>query len=74
MISLIVAAMLASPPQADAAAADANRQICRRRPVTGSRTEFQRICLTAAEWAARREHNHRGMRESLDRTLPPPAQ
>jgi hypothetical protein len=71
MISLVLAMMLASPP-ADATAADPNRQICRRRVVTGTRTQFERICMTAAEWRARREENHRGVRESTDRMSSPP--
>ena len=71
MISLVFAVMLASPP-ADATAPDPNRVICRRRVITGTRTDFERICMTAAEWRARREANHRGMRESIDRGTSPP--
>lgn len=65
MISIVVAAMLASGPPAQKAL-DPNRQVCRSRPVTGSRTRFERICMTQREWNETRENNHRQVRQATD--------
>ena len=67
MITMVMAAMLASAPGAERPAADPNRRVCRTRTVTGSRTDFERICMTAREWNELREANHRHMRETTDR-------
>jgi hypothetical protein len=68
MITMVIAAMLASPaPGAERPAADPNRRVCRTRTVTGSRTDFERICMTVREWNERRAANHRLMRETTDR-------
>ena len=45
------------PPQ------NPDRMICKRRPVTGSRTDFEKECRTAREWNAMRENHARGIRE-----------
>ena len=79
MISLVVAAMLASGAAAEdratAAHTDQDRLICRQRPVTGTRLRFTRVCLTQREWNDRREQITRGMRDFTTREMasqPPP--
>lgn len=62
----------AAPGQTDGAA---ERMICRRDPVTGSRTRFTKVCMTTAEWRRVREEGARALREHGDRAMqsvPPP--
>lgn len=42
---------------------DPSRVICRKQNVTGSRLGSQRVCATAAEWAARKQQS----RQSIER-------
>ena len=54
-----------SPAQENAApAADPNKKICKKTDVTGYRLRKSRICLTAAEWAARQQDE----RQALNKT------
>jgi hypothetical protein len=47
-----------------AEAKDPNRIICEKQEVVGSRLATKRICMTAAEWDARRLEE----RQTIDRT------
>jgi len=49
---------------------DANRIICRREPILGSRLGVNRRCMTAAEWAqVRLDNRHQVERAQKDRPL-----
>ena len=53
----------ASPPPPP----NPNRQICRSRPIVGSRIAQQRICRTAAEWAIYDNDLEQSRRDLADR-------
>ena len=78
MISVFVAALLATDPGAAGATSGTSaldRVICRSRPSTGSRLRSVRTCLTQREWNERREQITRGMRDFTTREMasqPPP--
>lgn len=40
---------------------DPNRVICRKEDSTGSRVSARRVCATASEWAARKQHTREGI-------------
>lgn len=42
---------------------DPNRVICEKQEVVGSRLQSKRVCMTAAEWAAKRRED----RQMIDR-------
>ncbi len=77
-MSLLITALLliqGQPAAVTPAQDELNRIICRRKPVTGSRTDFEQECRTRREWNERRRNIARGMREHLDRAYtgqPPP--
>jgi hypothetical protein len=51
-------------PEAQAAESDATRMVCRRIEVMGSRLSSKRVCMTAAEWTARRESDRKSIEQS----------
>ena len=61
-LALIPAAVSAGEKKADAK--DPNRIICEKQEVLGSRLATKRVCMTAAEWAIRRQEE----RQSIDRS------
>ena len=84
MISLVVLMIaaqgampvqLASSQSADPDAGRLNEVVCQRRPVTGSRLRFTRVCMTRQEWETRRENLKRGMQDYTTQRMtnqPPP--
>ena len=73
MISLMIAAALlaadgSGAAPADKKAKDPNEMVCKREKVSGSNMK-QRICMTAAQWEARREQD-REMVDAAQRAQP----
>lgn len=62
MLGLLSTAAAAGEQKADGK--DPNRIICEKQEVVGSRLATKRICMTAAEWQAKRLEE----RQSLDRS------
>lgn len=44
------------------------KQICKRQPVTGSRTKFVKTCFTAREWQERSRASAKALGEMVDRS------
>jgi hypothetical protein len=61
MLGLFSTPVIAGEKRADAK--DPNRIICEKQEIVGSRLATKRICMTAAEWQAKRLEE----RQSLDR-------
>ena len=55
MFPLLLAAMLSSPAETSAPAADADKVVCKSEPVLGSRLKTKKTCKTKAEWKAHAE-------------------
>jgi hypothetical protein len=81
LVALMIAAQSAMPVQlassqsADSGSGRMDQMVCQRRPVTGSRTRFTRICMTRQEWEAGRENLKRGMQDFTTQRMtnvPPP--
>jgi hypothetical protein len=81
LVALMIAAQsptpvqLASSQSADADAGRMDQIVCQRRPVTGSRLRFTRVCMTRLEWEGRRENLKRGMQDFTTQRMtnvPPP--
>ena len=72
MISAFIIAMAVAGEPAQTPAAAAERPICRRYPITGSRVRFNRVCMTQSEWDAQRQANSRGVQEYSDRNTSVP--
>lgn len=75
MISFVIAAALlaangptATPAADKKAAKDPNEVVCKREKVSGSNMK-QRVCMTAAQWEARRETD-REMVDAAQRSQP----
>jgi hypothetical protein len=65
MMSMLLGALALAAVQAPPADAAADqKQICKQKPVTGSRTKYEKVCMTASEWRTRRENNGRTLREA----------
>lgn len=74
LASLFTLLLLASDPAAatphqghapatnQVAAADEQKKICKRQPVTGQRIGSKRICMTAEQWKAAEDAAARGSR------------
>ena len=62
----VLAALAVQSPSADAGSAEA-KPVCKQKPVTGSRTKFEKVCLTAAEWRTLRENNGKALNEAAQR-------
>ena len=62
MLGLLSTAAVADEQKADGK--DPNRIICEKQEVVGSRLATKRVCMTAAEWQAKRLEE----RQSLDRS------
>lgn len=62
---LLMAAVVAGPSgySADPSKPAAEKVICKKEPVVGTRLKFTKTCLTQAQWQARREAIARGLRE-----------
>jgi len=55
-----------APASAEAAEVPkAERQICKREPIAGSQYGSKRVCMTAAQWKARKRNGNAGL-EDLD--------
>jgi hypothetical protein len=71
IIHLMLAAAVALPPIAFAAAAEAGsnkeRRVCRREPTTGTRLQPPRVCMTQREWDAVAEHAKEDLSRSQNR-------
>jgi hypothetical protein len=74
MIGLAIVAMLSAAQAAPAppAAGAEEQMICKKRAVTGSRTRFEKTCMTERQWRHRREDLFRVMRESNRGNAAPP--
>ena len=66
MMLALLAALAVQPLAADAGSAAA-KPVCKQKPITGSRTKFEKVCLTAAEWRTLRENNGRALSEAQQR-------
>ena len=68
MMSMLLGALALAAVQAPPAnpAAD-QKMVCKTKAITGSRTDFEKVCMTAAEWRARRENNGRAVRDAAQR-------
>ena len=67
---LIMMSMLAMQAQGSAPlnASPDEKQICKREPVTGSRTKFVKTCFTAREWQERSRASAKALGEMVDRS------
>ena len=55
----------------DAKKLDPNRKICQKVDVTGSRLRAQKVCMTAAEWEAKRQRDREEL-EGIQRNVDGP--
>lgn len=60
-LAMAAAASAASPKAGQAGADDPNREICKSRPVIGSRVKRVRECHTAAQWEEMKLQEQLGM-------------
>jgi len=61
--ALGMASAVSAAEEKKADAKDPNRVICEKQEVVGSRLQSKRVCMTAAEWAAKRRED----RQMIDR-------
>lgn len=69
LATMLIAALLVAPAEPAKADAGAEKMICKRKPVTGSRVRFNKVCMTAADWRRAREAGSRELREAVDRSM-----
>ena len=52
----------------DAKKLDPNRKICEKVEITGSRLRAQKVCMTAAEWEAKRQRDREELEDTQRKT------
>jgi len=71
-LAFVAAPIVAAAETPPAKAPPAEKQICKRTPVTGSLAKVVKICGTAADWEAKRRAGKQYLQDIQDRSLSAP--